>query len=236
MNMISMQHIKQVLTAVMLLMGGMAWAQTNGQFVIKTTVSEQVHYLSHAGNALGDATQFSPNVLWTSDNTHTQGGTNRNYYFMEGNTPHFLAAPNFTAGGTLSLSSSLPPGNQLSTPEAQYYFYKWDGGLGRGVQYYGDCANNPASCVECGHVWGDDQCWDVYWVAYVDATWKLSGKYYDLDDVPSGGGRYYPVTITEHGVEVSPGATGGLAGITVPAEMEWPTDGVALTASLSNYT
>ena len=219
MNMISMQHIKQVLTAVMLLMGGMAWAQTNGQFVIKTTVSEQVHYLSHAGNALGDATQFSPNVLWTSDNTHTQGGTNRNYYFMEGNTPHFLAAPNFTAGGALDLSPSLPPGNQLSTPEAQYYFYKWDGGLGRGVQYYGDCANNPASCVECGHVWGDDQCWDVYWVAYVDATWKLSGKYYDLDDVPSGGGRYYPVTITEH-LNDTTTLSGGLSALT-DFEMEY---------------
>lgn len=220
MNRVLIRHTIFLITLALLTVAGEAWAQqTTGQFVIKTTVETTTHYLSHANNALGDATQFSPNVLWTSDNTHTQGGTNRNYYFMEGNTPHFLGAPNFTAGGTLSLSSSLPLGNQLSNPESQYYFYRWDDGLGRGVQYYGDCANDSVTCVhDCGHVWGQGQCWDVYWVAYIDATWKLSAKKYFLNEVPTGG-KFYPVTITEH-LNDTTTLSGGLSALT-DFEMEY---------------
>ena len=205
------RHI--VVITLLMIAGGFATAQqTTGQFVIKTTVSNQVHYLSHADNALGDATVFSPNVLWTSDNTHTQAGANKNYYYYDGVNYRFLGAPSFEAGAPLSLSASLPLANQLNTPESQYYFYKWDGGLGRGVQYFGSCANSKDACKACGHVWGDDQCWDVFWVAYVDGGWKLSGKYYDLDSVPSGGSKYYSVTITEHAEETTVTA-GGLSSL-----------------------
>lgn len=207
------RHI--VVITLLMIAGGFATAQqTTGQFVIKTTVSGQVHYLSHAGNVLGDATVFSPSVLWTSDNTHTQGGANKNYYFYDGENYRFLGAPAFEAGGALSLSASLPLVNQLNTPESQYYFYKWDGGLGRGVQYYGSCAASDAACTACGHVSNEKktECWDVFWVAYIDGVWKLSANIYDLDNVPSGGSKFYSVAITEHAEETTV-TSGGLSSL-----------------------
>ncbi len=202
--------------------GGSLMAQTTGgQFVIKT---DGPHYLSHAGNTLQDATTFSPSCLWISDNQYTQGGTNKNYYFMDGTTPRFLAATEFQAGGSLSISASQPPTSYLNNPESPYYFYKWDGGLGRGVQYYGACADSVTCINVCGHVWGDGQCWDVYWVAYYENVWKLSGKYYDLDDVPVGGAKFYPVTITEHAQDTTiVGENSGLQPL-ADFEMEYQAD------------
>jgi len=202
MNRVLIRHIIFLITLALLTVTGEAWAQqTTGQFVIKTGTGENTHYLSHANNTLGDATAFSPSVLWTSNNTYTQGGANRNYYFMEGNTPHFLGAPTFESFGELSLSSSLPLGNQLSNPESQYYFYRWDDGLGRGVQYYGVthewCDNNHPNGWN-----SNNECWEVYWVEYnaSASTWKLSAESYGIT---TNGGKFYPVTITEHGIDTT---------------------------------
>ena len=189
---------------------GSTFAQgISGQFVIKTTVQESgqdvVHYLAHVKVGenwdLQDVTTFDPaTCLWTSDNTYTQGGTNKNYYFMDDQTPsvpRFLCAPEFQAGGVLTLSTTMPPTSYLNNPEYQYYFYKWDNGLGRGKQYYGvteDWCNEHHP-----YGWDDGECWEVYWVSYnTDAdTWKLSEERYHLSDIPTGG-KFYHVTITEH--------------------------------------
>ena len=188
----------RILFAMLLLISSATMAQTNGQFVIKI----EGHYMAHSGGAITDVTTFDPaTCLWTSDNTYSQGGTNKNYYYMDGTTPRFLSAPTFAAGGALSLSNGLPTAS-MSVPESPYYFYKWDGGLGRGVQYYGACTDSTYCVDQAGHSWGDGQCWDVFWVAYLDNTWKLSDNYYNLNSVPTGG-KFYPVTITEHPQETT---------------------------------
>lgn len=225
----------------------LAWAgnalgqQTTGQFVIKI----DGHYLAHPkvdGNwVLQDATSFNPNCLWTSDNTFTQGGTNKNYYFYDDAAtpvPHFLAAPSFEPFGGLTLSASLPPASYLNNPEQQYYFYKWDGGLGRGVQYYGvteDWCTDPENPEHQGqtHGWNGTECWEVYWVAYLDNTntWKLSDEHYDLDDVPTGG-KFYAVTVTPHASDTTT-VSGGLAALS-GFDMEWNAD--PLTSHTMTYT
>lgn len=212
--------------------------QTTGQFVIKI----DGHYLAHpkVGEnwTLQDATTFSPNCLWTSDNTFTQGGTNKNYYFYDDAAtpvPRFLAAPQFEAFGGLTLSSSLPPASELNNPAQQYYFYKWDGGLGRGVQYYGvteDWCTNPDNPEHPGqtHGWNGSECWEVYWVAYLDNVWKLSDEHYDLDDVPTGG-KFYAVTVTPHANDTTT-LSGGLSDLS-GFDMEWNAD--PLTSHTMSY-
>ena len=218
------------LTALLLLAGSVVVAQTNGQFVIKI----DGHYMAHSGGVITDATTFDPaTCLWTSDNTYTQGGTNKNYYYMDGTTPRFLAAPTFAPGGLLTLSNGLPSVS-MSVPESPYYYYQWDGGLGRGVQYYGACTDSTYCVDVAGHTWGDGQCWDVYWVAYLDNTWKLSDNYYHLSDVPTGG-KFYPVTITEHPQDTTV-VSGGLASLTVPAEIEWGSTAASLSALINAYS
>lgn len=207
-------------------LAGHALAQTDGQFVIKING----HYLSHEGNTLQDAATFSPDCLWTSDNHYTNGGANKNYYYMDGNTPRFLAAPNFEANGELTLSTTMPTTSALGNPESPYYFYRWDGGLGRGIQYFGVTNEN-----ECEHGWDPDvnQCWEVYWVSYNanSNTWELSEEHYNLSDVPTGG-KYYAVDVTEHAQDTLP-QSGGLGNLTVPAEMVWGGNAVSLSASMS---
>ena len=181
---------------------GNTWAQSaSGRFVIKRNIESVDHFLAHVRNGdtweLQDATTFSPNCLWISDNTFTQGGTNKNYYFYDHtNTARFLGAPEFHAGGILTLSNTVPAPSMLNNPQQQYYFYKWDGGLGRGKQYNGVPEN---WCEAQHHGWDDGECWEVYWVSY-DAgsnSWKLSDEHYELTEVPSGG-MFYAVSITEH--------------------------------------
>ena len=102
----------RILFAMLLLISSATMAQTNGQFVIKI----EGHYMAHSGGAITDVTTFDPaTCLWTSDNTYSQGGTNKNYYYMDGTTPRFLSAPTFAAGGALSLSNGLPTAS-MSVP------------------------------------------------------------------------------------------------------------------------
>ena len=217
-NTISMKKIFTcILTSAILFAGLAAKAQSpSGQFVIKI----DGHYLAHVRNGdnweLQDATTFSPNCLWFSDNTFTQGGTNKNYYFYDHtNTARFLGAPLFEALGTLTLSTTVPAPSLLNNPEQQYYFYKWDNGLGRGKQYYGVPSN---WCEAHHHGWNGTECWEVYWVEYntTDNEWKLSTESYDI--TPNGG-KFYAVSITEH-----PGDTTTVSGGLSPLagfEMEY---------------
>ena len=220
---------------MLMAIAGHTMAQTTGgQFVIKTGTGDDTHYLSHANNTIGDATAFSPNCLWTSDNTHTTGGTNKNYYYYDGTNYRFLAAPQFSAGGQLTLSTSLPPTNYLNNPESQYYFYKWDNGLGRGVQYYG--VDSTYCVATLHHGWDErsDQCWEVYWVSYYENTWKLSEESYEIT---SYGGKFYAVAVTEHGQDTTT-VSGGLSSLQ-GFEMEYQTpvadNGHQVIPSISDY-
>ena len=223
-----LRHI--ALIALLLLTGSIAMAQTNGQFVIKI----DGHYMAHNGSTITDAAAFDPDAcLWTSDNAYSQGGTNKNYYYMDGTTPRFLSAPTFAPGGSLTLSNGVPSAS-MSVPESPYYFYQWDGGLGRGVQYYGACMDSTYCVDDAGHVWGDKQCWDVFWVAYLDNTWKLSGNYYSLNEVPTGG-KFYAVTVTDHPQDTTV-LNGGLGALTVPTEMVWGATPASLSAEVFAYS
>lgn len=232
-NNTNMKHVAEKLAACCLffffLAGSLRAQNTGSEFVIKWNDTIFVnpsnhhgeysginyHFLAHVGSGtsytLQDVTTFDPaTCIWISDNTFNSGGTNKNYYFYDGqNHPRFLCAPTFSAGGALSLSeSSATPPINLNHPEYKYYFYKWDNGLGRGNQYDGDCAANPTACQECGHVWGQGECWDVYWVAYLNGNWQLSSKHYNLNEtyLPEGearGGRYSQVTTTVHAADTT---------------------------------
>ena len=236
-------HKLLLLGILFLSLMGQAVAQSSRSFVIKKKAEPgdaAVHYLAHKKSGLTyvlqDATTFSPDCIWISDNTFTSGGVNKNYYFYDDeDNPRFLAAPSFEAGGELALSTTMPPVNYLSNPEHQYYFYKWDGGLGRGVQYYGSCDDNPEACSACGHVWGDGQCWDVYWVSYdaTSGTWKLSAKIYELSGVPSGG-VYDAVDVTEHEKNITT-ETGGLGALTLSDAMNYPSN-QTLSISATPYS
>lgn len=199
-------------------LAGNAMAQS-GRYVIKKKAESDtdIHYLAHVKNGEGewvlqDATAFNPETcLWISDNTYTQGGTNKNYYFYDDAippVPRFLGAPQFYAGGVLTLSTTQPPTSYLNNPEYQYYFYKWDNGLGRGVQFHGvtqEWCNNPdpVNHPNVHHGWNSsNECWEVYWVSYYEGTWKLSEEHYDLADVPYGA-KYHAVSITEHEEEIT---------------------------------
>ena len=176
-------------------LAGNLMAQHPGPHVIKyndtigtNPLSITYHYLTHVFDqntgkwVLQDATNFSPACIWISDQTFTSGGTNKNYYFYDDeNHPKFLAAPSFTAGGEVIISNASPTATDLNNPEFQYYFYRWDNGLGRGVQYFGVTEET------CLHEWDDryNECWEVYWVALDETdnnTWKLSEEHYGLED------------------------------------------------------
>lgn len=229
---------------------GSAMAQS-GRFVIKKKFQEgdgtTVHYLAHVKDGEGvwvlqDATAFNPETcLWISDNTYTQGGTNKNYYFyddaMPTPNPRFLGAPSFTAGGALTISTAVPPTSYLNNPEHQYYFYKWDNGLGRGIQFHGVtqawCNNpDPENHPDVHHGWNNsNECWEVYWVSYHEGTWKLSEEQYDLDDVPYGG-KYHAVSITEHVTDTAT-LSGGLADLT-DFDLDF-NESVQVTPSIASY-
>ncbi len=213
-----------------LLLSVAGYTLAQGPHVIKVSTQEGgqtvIHYLSHAGNTLQDATTFSPDCIWMSDQTFTQGGTNKNYYYFDGTNYRFLGAPSFTAGGAISLSSSLPSGTDLNNPESQYYFYRWDSGLARGVQYYGVTEET------CEHDWEYGECWEVYYVEYnaESATWKLSEESYGITTT---GGQYHAVIITEHPQDTTTlqGGLGDLTGF----EMYFG-DTHSLSAQVSAYS
>lgn len=228
-NNTNMKNVARKLAVCGLLLfafAGRALAQTEGQFVIKI----DGHYLSHAGNMLQDATEFSPDCLWTSDNAFISGGTNKNYYYFDGTNYRFLCAPDFQAYGALALSNALPsPLTLLNNPESPYYFYQWDNGLGRGIQIFGV---TQQECEEQLNGWDTEvgECWEVYWVSYnaTDNTWKLSEKSYNI--TPNGG-KFYAVTITEHTQDTTL-VSGGLGNLTVPAQMVWGGAAASLSASI----
>ena len=180
---------------------GNTMAQNDPLYVIK----KDGHYLAHVYNEstheweLQNADVFSPNCLWYSGNFVDVTGNNHNYYFYDGNNFRFLSAP-LQSGGELSLSPNLPSPQLLRNPGQIYYFYDWDPddygrGVARGYQHTGYTEQT------CQYSWGDNQCWEVYWVEYASGTWKLSeGSSYHIT---ANGGRFRGVTVTEHPMAVS---------------------------------
>ena len=205
---------------VLFAMAGNAWAQSDGQFVIKRTNyggQGGEHYLAHVkvnGHyVLQDATTFSPDCLWYSGREISLSGTNHNYYFIDDNNQYrFLSAP-LSAGGSLSLSDSQPPVYLLNNTDHNYYFYDWDydnrpngAGVARGHQY-----NGILSDEECQFDWEDGQCWEVYWVECYDNNddnndWKLSASH--SYDITPNAGRFRLVTVTSIPMRIE--GTGGL--------------------------
>ena len=201
---------------------GSAMAQNDPLHVIK----KGNHYLAHVITVqnsdttiweLQDVTTFSPECLWHSGNTVNVLGLHHNYYFIDGyGNYRFLSAP-LQAGGTLSLSASLPSIQLLRNTDQIYYFYDWDPdeygrGVARGHKYA------EATTQElCTHTWSeeDQECWDVFWVEYDEGgtnTWKLSGQ--SSYHITTNGSRYRPVTATEHEEEIT-SVSGGLDDLTL---------------------
>ena len=225
MNRILIRYIGfSLVAAVMMLAGSTALAQgSDGQYVIK--VRGNGHYLAHVRNSngdyvLGDLTSFSPECLWYSGIEFNISGTNHNYYFYDTVTENYryITAP-MRPNGTLGLSDDMPATYLLSNTDTIYYFYDWDseangdgGGLARGLQF--SSINTQQNCSDCGHVWGDEQCWDVYWIAYKEGDgWKTSPNCYDIDGLSGGviGGRFHSVGVEFHPKVVSGVSEGALA-------------------------
>jgi len=245
-------------------LAGNAWAQGNdGQYVIKKTIYKKVvdnpgppetyhyvfdesdqHYLAHVKNGDGvwvlqDATEFSPNCLWYSGREYNLMGTNHNYYFIDDeNNVRFLMAP-LASGGTLSLSSEMPPVYLLNNTDHNYYFYDWDydnrpngAGVARGHQYNG--ITSRTECQACaGGQWneGNEECWAVYWVECNGTTWSLStvSQY----NITENSGRFRTVTVTPYPLVVESPANGGLADLGSFA-MEYP-NSQTLSATITPF-
>ena len=223
-NIVSTAQRLAVCCLLLFSLAGSLKAQSSGRFVIKREISGTTHYLAHVKNgstwSLQDATAFSPNCLWISDNTYTQGGTNLNYYFYDEEetnpVPRFLSAPDFAPLGELTLSTSQPPASYLNNPEQQYYFYKWDNGLGRGVQFFGVsqewCENTQGTYGTHHHGWNGTECWEVYWVEYntTEQKWKLSLESYEITD---NGGKFSAVSIIPHAQDTTATNNTGLSAL-----------------------
>ena len=198
---------------------GHALAQNDPQYVIMY----DGHYLAHVNNGgtweLQDATTFSPNCLWFSSN-------NYNYYFNDGTSLRYLAAP-LERDGALYLSDSYPGTQVLNNNLLDYFFYDWDHGLARGEQHPMD---------ECLTIYNNThltQCWEVVWVSYENNQWQMSSDYgYDPTTYAA---KFYPVTITEHPQVIST-ETGGVSDLT-DLEMDYPsTESLSVTATNYTYT
>lgn len=198
-------------------MGGSLMAQNDRHYVIKKIDGSTVHYLSHAGNTLQDATTFGPDCIWYSSN-------NYNYYFMAGETRKYLKAP-LQLDGTLSVADN--PGTQtLNNNTLDYFFYDWDHGVARGIRHFdSDC---PSEYNSSG-----SQCWQVVWVSYESNQWKMSHVY--GYEPTANSARFLRETETEHGVEISNGSggMGNLAGFSMTYGTSHPLDG---TANSYSYT
>lgn len=223
---------------LLLVWAGDVLAQGNDkQFVIKKTIYKQEgngyviddtdHYLAHVkvGDqwVLQDATEFSPNCLWYSGREFNLMGTNHNYYFVDdANRLRFLSAP-LRSDGTLTLSDSKPPVYLLNNTDHNYYFYDWDydnwpegAGLARGHQHNGILSED-----DCEYSWGDNQCWEVYWVEFDGSGWKLSTEtsYGITDDA----GRFRLVEDTPYDMQVTSSTNVGLGSLS-DFEMEYQTN------------
>ena len=188
----SFKHIF-ILTAL-LITGVASMAQTDRHYVIKRIDGSTVHYLSHAGNTLGDATTFGPDCIWYSPN-------NYNYYFMDGDAKKYLKAP-LALDGTLSVATN--PGTQtLNNNTQDYFFYDWDHGLARGIQLFGGTCPPEYS--------NGNECWQAVWLSYENSQWKMSSVYNYEPTAYSA--RFLKETETVHEEAVS-NETGGVGNLT----------------------
>ena len=242
-----------VLSLLFLGLAGNMHAQDT-PFVIVSNGNYLAHVKSGGDYVLQNASSFDPTTcLWYSGPTYNGSGYTHNYYFEDdAHNLRFLAAP-LQAGGSLSLSESLPSQSMLRNTDQIYYFYNWDddidlngvpegGGVARGHQH-----TDATTLGECSFSWGGDygvnECWEVYWVIFDGSTWKLtSDTYYSIYkpapnsstlQVPNAG-HFRMVTVNEHEVAVS-NESGGLGNL-ADVELEWvesPLSSQALTAPLS---
>ena len=188
----SFKHIF-ILTAL-LITGVASMAQTDRHYVIKRIDGSTVHYLSHAGNTLGDATTFGPDCIWYSPN-------NYNYYFMDGDAKKYLKAP-LALDGTLSVATN--PGTQtLNNNTQDYFFYDWDHGLARGIQLFGGTCPPEYS--------NGNECWQAVWLSYENSQWKMSSVY--NYEPTANSARFLKETETVHEEAVS-NETGGVGNLT----------------------
>ena len=252
MNKDSFGHIILTLvTTALFLVNGTAFGQSDGLFVIK--VRQSNHYLAHVkvgdNYVVQDTTAFSPSCLWYSGIEQNISGTNHNYYFIDENGKYRYLTTSMGKNKTPGLSDDLPMTYLLSNTDTIYYFYDWDpelkingegegGGVARGHQYTEFNAQTP--CVDCGHSWGDSQCWDVFWLVYKDGSgWKTPGaSYYDMDDVPPSegiGGRFHKVTVTNHPKEIVTVSSGDLANLDNWAPTAVGNKSYSVTASSFTY-
>ena len=218
-NIIGVARRCAVACLLLFAISGNAQAQDK-PFVIKKTNYANVggeHYLAHViqdGHyVLQDVTTFSPDCLWYSGRETSLSGTNHNYYFIDDAGEYrFLSAP-LEHGGALTLSDSKPPVYLLNNTDHNYYFYDWDydnfpdgAGVARGHQH-----NGVLTEYDCTYSWGDEQCWEVYWVECVGSQWKLSTEYTYL--ITENSGRFHLVTDTPFDMQITSPTNGGLASL-----------------------
>ena len=210
---------------------GNTMAQNDPQCVIKKGDHYLAHVLVGSSYELQDVSGFNPTTcLWYTGNTVDVTGDHHNYYFHDGNNFRFLSAP-LQAGGTLSLSASLPSISLLRNTDQIYYFYDWDwdsygAGVSRGHKHVGVTQQG-----DCDFSWGDNQCWEVYWVELNNGIWKLSET--TSYNITPNSARFREVTSTEHPMVVT-NEQGGMDDLTlVDYEMEFGESGSSQNLSVS---
>ena len=248
---LSLSKGRLVLMLFLLMTASAVKAQSDSPYVIKVRQSD--HYLAHVKvggqYVVQDTIAFSPSCLWYSGIEQNISGTNHNYYFIDENGKYRYLTTSMGKNKTPGLSDDLPMTYLLSNTDTIYYFYDWDpeikisgegegGGVARGHQYTEFNAQTP--CEDCGHSWGDSQCWDVFWLVYKDGSgWKTPGaSYYDIDSVPSSegiGGRFHKVTVTNHPKEIVTVSSGALANLDNWAPTAVGNKNYSVTASSFTY-
>lgn len=197
-------------------------AQNDPLFVIKKDGNYLAHVKVNDEWVIQNATMFSPNCLWYSSN-------NYNYYLLDGDDRMYLKAP-LECNGAITIAPN-PGTNHLGLTTQDYFFYDWDKGLARGVQEF----HENGSCPIEYNIGDNSECWKAVWVSYENSQWQMSSVYgYDQTTYAAD---FYPVTVTEHAMVVTPSGESdlGLTALDVPETMEAGSSGEQISATIENF-
>ncbi len=220
-------RLRQIIIAALLLVAGNVLAQSDPQYVIKNGNNYLAHHHNGSSWVLQNATEFSPECLWYS-------GPNirHNYYFFDGDQKLYLTAA-LQTNATLTLTPN-PETIVLNNTSYNYYFYDWDnGGLARGVQH--SLSDYPSGTCPDEYHSSSGECWEVVWVAYQENQWKMSSIYSYGIGLINGAALSYPVTVTEHPMDVQT-SSGGLDNLTLTKPVMEEGENQLLSITISNYS
>lgn len=196
---------------------GRATAQGSDPAVVIISGS---HYMAHVWDAanggewkLSPSTTFDPQTcIWYTTREYNPRDGYYNYYFIDntGNSERRLFLSAHFQSSDLQLlevatqaeceeatpSDKLCPNNMLMNrynSEGRAFFWDWDFGLARGMQYQNYDASNCPADYNNTH---PTECWECYWVVLDGIGWHMSEQ--SSYEAPSNYARHMRMDITQH--------------------------------------